>query len=176
MRLPFKKCTMSPTDCDETHEYWDCLSQDMQCHSLPVGHRKRCDEASFHIMCNVTHSLLVMKIMGWDCLPHNVQCHWLPVDQRKSCEIAFHRACNGTNFLLVIGLMWWDCFQKMCNATCLLLVIWIEGVMKLPFWRCTMSLTPCWSQEKCVEIEQKMCNVTHSLSVIEKGVMILPFI
>ena len=39
MRLPFKKCTMSLTDCDETHEYWDCLSQDMQCHSLPVGHR-----------------------------------------------------------------------------------------------------------------------------------------
>ena len=34
----------------------------VQCHSLAVGDRKRCDETDFHEMCNVTHFLLVIGI------------------------------------------------------------------------------------------------------------------
>ena len=37
-----------------------CLSQNMGCHTLPVGHRKRCDDIAHHKMCSVTHNLLVI--------------------------------------------------------------------------------------------------------------------
>ena len=61
MRLPFTKCAMSLTNCWwEDKMWWDCLSQNVQCHSLPVGHRRRCDETAFHKMHNVTHSLSVI--------------------------------------------------------------------------------------------------------------------
>ena len=32
----------------------------VQCHPQTVGHRKRCDETAFHKMHNVTHKLLVI--------------------------------------------------------------------------------------------------------------------
>ena len=126
--------------------WWDCLSQNVKCHSLPqVGPRKRCDETALHKMCLVTHSLLVIakdamrpwlpfkkcamslttcwswEKMWWDCLLQNVQCHPPPVDHEKRCdETAFHKMYNVTHILLVI-------------------VTW------LPFTKCAMSLTDCWS-------------------------------
>ena len=50
----------------KTHDQTRCLSQHMQCHSLPVGHRTRCDMTAFHKTCNITHMLLVIgKDMAW---------------------------------------------------------------------------------------------------------------
>ena len=61
MRLPYTRCWMSLTRCWSQEEmWWDCLSQNVQCHSLAVGCRKRCDETAFPKMCNVTHFLLVI--------------------------------------------------------------------------------------------------------------------
>src|SRR6266550_2428415 len=82
MRLAFTKCVMSLTCCsskegfDETGFHKMCNithsllvmgkdvmtlpSQNVQCHSLPVGHWNRCDEIVLHNMCNVTHLLLVL--------------------------------------------------------------------------------------------------------------------
>ena len=60
----------------------NCLSQNVECHSLAVGHRKRCDQTAFHKMCNVTHLLLVI---------------------RKDVITAFHKMCNVTHLLLFIG-------------------------------------------------------------------------
>ena len=46
------------------------------------------------------------------------------VGQRKRCcETAIHKVCNVTHFLLAIG----------------------KDVMRLPFIKCAMSLTSCWS-------------------------------
>jgi hypothetical protein len=59
-------------------------SQNLKCHSLPVGHRKRCDETAFHKMCNVTHILLIIRkdvISAFNL--QNVQCHPQTVDDRK---------------------------------------------------------------------------------------------
>ena len=77
MRLPFTKCAISLTDywskkrCDDKmcnvtlpggqkKRCDDCLSQNMQCHSQTVGHRKRYDKSDFHKMSNVTHKLLII--------------------------------------------------------------------------------------------------------------------
>ncbi len=50
-----------------------------------------------------------------------------------------------------------------------------KDVMRLPFTKCAMSLTPCWSQERCDESHEtalhKTCNVTHLLLVIGNDVM-----
>ena len=48
----------------------------VQCHSQPVGDRKRCDEINFHKMCNVTHSLHARKRCD-DTAFQKVQCHSL---------------------------------------------------------------------------------------------------
>ena len=178
--------------------WWDCLSQNAQCHSLAVGHRKICDETAFSKMCNVTHLLLVIgkdvmrlplpkfsmsltccwawERMWWDCLSHNVQCHSLPVGHGKQ--------------------MWWDCLSQ-CVQCHSLAVGHRKDVMRLPFTKCTISLTFCWSLEmmwwdchsqnvqchshsvghwkRCdVTAIDKMCNVAHKLLVIGKDVMLLP--
>src|SRR6266576_2066690 len=84
MRLPFTKCALLLTS------FWslekisqECLSQNVQCHSLAVGHRKRCDETAFHKRFNVTHLLLVIGLKRCD-------------------ETSFHKMCNITHLLLVI--------------------------------------------------------------------------
>ncbi len=82
MKQPFIECAMSLTRywsyicrkrCD-----WDCLSQNMQCHSLSaIGQRKRCDEIAFQKMCNVTHSLLrndVMRLLFTKCIVLLTSC------------------------------------------------------------------------------------------------------
>ena len=53
----------------------------MQYCSLPVGHRKRCDESNFHKMCIETDKLLVK----WE----------------KSNETGFHKVWNVTHKLFV---------------------------------------------------------------------------
>src|SRR6266550_381291 len=100
----------------------------VQWHSqVAVGNRKRCNEIiAFHKMYNVTHFLLVI---GKDLmrLPFTVQSHSLAVGHRKRCdETAFHTMCNLTHFLLVIGKD-------------------VMRVMRLPFTKCAISLTSCWS-------------------------------
>ena len=37
--------------------------KNMQCHSLAVGHSKRCGETAFHKRCDITHFLLVKEDM-----------------------------------------------------------------------------------------------------------------
>src|SRR6266576_2249447 len=106
MRLPFTKCALLLTS------FWslekisqDCLSQNVQCHSLAVGHRKRCDETAFHKMCNVTHKLLVI---GKDVmrLPSKMifnVAHILSVIWKRYIEPLLRNICNVTHILLAIG-------------------------------------------------------------------------
>ena len=62
MRLPFTKYAMLLTRCWSQVKMWDCPSKNRQCHSLPVGHMKRCDETiALHKISNVTHFLLVIE-------------------------------------------------------------------------------------------------------------------
>ena len=124
MRLPFTKCAMLPTSCWSWEKMWWVTFRKCEFHSLPVSHRKRCDETAFHKIWNVTNFLLVigkdvMKLpftecampltscqtyekMWWDCLSQNVQCHSLTVGHRKRYD-------------------------------------------ELPFTKCAISLTSCWS-------------------------------
>ena len=84
VRLPFTECVISLTNWwSEEKMWWDCLSQNVQCRSHTVGHRKRCDETAFHKMCNLTHILF---------------------SHRKRCdETTIHKMCNLTHLLLIIA-------------------------------------------------------------------------
>ena len=100
--------------CDES-------SQNVQSHSLAVGHRKGCDENAFHKMSNVTHNLLVI--------------------QKRCDETAFHKICNDTHSLLVMGK---DVLSQDVQYHSLP-VGHRKDVMRLrlPFTKCAMSLTSC---------------------------------
>ena len=121
--------------------WWESLLQNIQCHSLAVGHRKRCDETTFQRMCNVifTHKLLaitgryVMRLpyiecampltscwpqekMWWDCLSHSVQLECCSLaswsrSQENMWWDCLSQMCNVTHNLLVIGKKWWDCLS-----------------------------------------------------------------
>ena len=77
--------------CNVTHKLfvigdmcqWDCLSQDVQCHSQAVGHRKECMKVPF-----TKHAMSDTLAVG-----HRKRWH----------EAAFHKMCNDTYLLLVIG-------------------------------------------------------------------------
>ena len=132
--------------------WWDCLSQNVKCHPLSVGHEERCDETAFYEMCNITHKL---SVIGMRHLSQNVQqWHSLPVGHRKTCNVtAIHKICNVTHLLLVGH-------RKRCD----------ENV----FTKFAISPTCCWSYETT---SHKMCNITHSLLVAGKHIMTwrLPF-
>ena len=103
MGMPFIKHAMSLTGCcsqetmwsdhlsqtcNVTHlllviekMWWDCPSQNVQCHSLSVSHRKWCAQSAFHKMCNITDSLLVignvvMRLSFTKCAMSLTSC-WL---------------------------------------------------------------------------------------------------
>ena len=142
---------------------WDGLSQNVQCHSQAVGHRKRCDETTFHKMCNVTDLLLAIgKRCDETTCSWNVQCHSLPIwGYRKSCDEnaqAFDKMCNVTHILLDIGIRSsfevlnqhdmltsyiyrnrcdFTAFHKMCNITHNL---W--KIMMCPTWNCSVAEWP----------------------------------
>ena len=80
--------------------WWDCLLQHVQCHSLPVGDRKRWDETDFHNMSNVTHILLDIG-NSFDNLKVNQHDMLLTsYVHRKRCDLtAFHTSCNITHNL-----------------------------------------------------------------------------
>ena len=125
--------------CDES---WNCLSQNVQCHSHAVGHRKICDKLSF--------TKCAMSLT--------------PYWYRKRCEeTAFHKMCNVTHFLFIIGKdvmrlpftkfampltgcwsyekMWWDCLSQ--NVQCYSQTV---GIGKYIQW-----------------LSGHNCNVTHIL-------------
>ena len=78
-------------------------------------------------MHNVTHWLLGIGKDVMKSLSQNVQHHTQAVGHGRRCdETAFHRICNVPHKLLVIG----------------------KDMMRLPFTKCAMSLTPCWPYEK----------------------------
>jgi hypothetical protein len=117
---------------------------DVQCHPLPVGCRKRHDVNTFHKMYNVqvTYMLLVIRkdVMRYATCPNSQ----VAVGYRKRCDkTAFHK-CDVTHLLLVIGkdLMKLP-FTKCANVAHNLLVI-ENNVMRLLFTKCAMSLTACW--------------------------------
>ena len=144
----------------------DTLSQKVQCYSLAVGHR-RCDEAAFS---------------------QNVYCHSLAVGhQKRSDKTDFCKMCSVTHFLLVMGKdvirLSWQNVQ--CHSQP------ISHMMRLPFTKCILLLTSCWSYETmwsdclwpnghyhslAVSHRQQhdeiafhtMCNVTHFLFVMWK--------
>ena len=67
VRLSFTTCAMSLTSLLVIGEdVMSLFSQNMQHHSLSVGHKNRCNETAFHKMCNVTHKLLTIgkDVMG----------------------------------------------------------------------------------------------------------------
>ena len=125
MRLPFTKCAMLLT-CywSSGMMWWDSLSQNVQYHSLAVGHRKDLMRLPFRRCAMSLTSCWSLEKIWWDCCSQNVQCHSLAVGHRKrSDETTFHKRCYVTHCLLVIG----------------------EDLMRLPFTKCAMSLTGCWS-------------------------------
>ena len=46
--------------CSYEHMWWDCLSQNVQCHSQAVGHRKNVIRLPFTKIRNVTYTLLII--------------------------------------------------------------------------------------------------------------------
>ena len=145
---------------------WGYLSQNEQCHSQTVGHRKGYDETAFHKMWHV-HSLAVghrkrcdetafpkigvmsltscwsWEKMWWECLLENVKYHSLAGGHRKGCDET--------------------AFQKMCNVAHTLMVI-EKDVMRLLFRK---SYVQCCSLPVCDEIAfHKTCNLTHFLFVM----------
>jgi hypothetical protein len=63
------------------------LSQNVQCHTLPVGNRKRCDETAFH-KSGQCHTQAVGHGKKCDEITfhNNVECHAQAVDHRKGCN------------------------------------------------------------------------------------------
>ncbi len=136
---------------------WNCLSQNVQSHSLAVGHRKRCDETAFQNVCIVTHFLLVME---------------------KIDETAFHKMCNVTHSLGHRKRCDGTALHKLCNVTHKLWVIG-KDAMGLPFTKCVeCHLQPVGHRKRCDETAfYQMCNDTHWLLVIGKLWLVrLPFI
>ena len=167
----------------------------MQCHSLAVGYRKRCDEIAFHKMCNVTHSLLVigkdlMRLPFTKCVMSFTRCHGKRCD-----ETAFHKMYNVTHSLSVIGK---DVMNLCSSCAMFLTYCWsYKNVMRLSFKnvqshslavghrkRCDETafhnaqchlLPAIGHRKRCAETAfHKMCNVTHKLLVMGKDVMRLP--
>ena len=103
-----------------------CLSQNMGCHTLPVVHRKRCDDIAHHKMCSVTHNLLVI---------------WKGVMQ-----LSFTKCVMWHTFCWSYKKMRWDWLSQMCNITHSLLVTW-KDMMRLAFTKCVMSLTSCHGEK-----------------------------
>ena len=154
MRMTFTMCAMSLTSesCWSWEKmWWNCHSETVKYHTLPIGHRKRCNETAFHTMHNVTHTW-ALSVIG------------------KRCDVtAFHNRCNVAHQLLVIGTWYWQAAShKICNVTHRLLTIG-KDVRRHTFTKSPMSLTGtnCWSWEKIwCHYFHKMCNVTHWLFVI----------
>ena len=154
--------------------WWHWLSQNVQCHSLAIGNKKRCDETDFHKTCNVTHKLLVM---------------W-----RGVRRVPFKK-CPMSHSLLVIGK---DVMRPPVgtkHAISLTSCGHGKGCDDTDFHKCAISLTSYLSKEKvCISRNvpchslpvchrkwcdkttfHKICNVTHFLLVIGKDVMTPPF-
>ena len=195
MRLSFTKCAMmSLTSCRSLEKMWrDCLSQNVQYHSLPVGHRKRCDETAFHTMCHVTHLLLVIgtdvmrlpftgcamsltncwswEKMWWDCLAQNVQCHSLAVIHSQKCdETAFYK-CATCHSHAVSHRKRCDetALPKMCNATHLLLFI-AKDMMRLTFTNVQCHSHTVNHKKRCDETAfHKMMSLTPCWRCDETG-------
>jgi hypothetical protein len=82
------------------------------------------------------HSLAVGDKKRYD----ETVCHSLPVGSRKRYdETAFLKRCNDS---LPVG-DWKGCDDKMCNVTHKLLLKG-KDMMRLPFTKCAISLTPWW--------------------------------
>ena len=169
----FAKCTMSLTPCwSWEKKWWDCPSPNVQCHSLPVGHREDVRWLPFTKCVNVTHFLL--EKMWWDCHSQNVQYHSHTVGHGKRCdETALHKMCNATHSLLVIGKDLMRLFSQImqCHSHPV-----DHNRKRFDETKCAMSLTPCWSWEKmwwdCLTQNVQY----HSLPVgHRKDVMRLPF-
>ena len=79
--------------------WWNCLSENVQCHSLSVGH----SETAFHKTCNVTYSLLVIEMdMIRICLSKHVPCYPLSVGHRISCDETAFTTCA-----ISLTCCWW---------------------------------------------------------------------
>ena len=100
------------------------LSKNGQCHSLPVGCRKTCDETAFS---------------------QNMICH--------SHAVGHGKACDETSFIVCSHPLATDCrnrfdetagfHKRQCNVTDLLL---LQGKdVRTALIECAMSLTSCWT-------------------------------
>ena len=89
----------------------DCLSQNVQCHSLAVVHRKRCDLTAFHKypILSLTCYWLYER-MWWDCLSQDVLCHSQSVAQKEVSKFSCSKSL--TFFRSGISIM---SFEKKCN-------------------------------------------------------------
>ena len=97
-------------------------------YSQTVDHGKLYDETVFfHKVHSATH---ILPVVGEDLrrlsFTNEYITHLLLVIGKKSEDAAIHKMCNVTHPLLVVG----------------------KGVMILPFTKCAMLHTSCWSLEK----------------------------
>ena len=81
----------SKKGCDET-----TFLKNVQCHSHSVGPKKRCAQTAFHRMCNVSHSLFVIRkdVMRLPFTQMYNVTHFLLDIKARYDENAFHNMCN----------------------------------------------------------------------------------
>ena len=197
MRLPLRKCAITHLLLVIGKDMVRLPFRNVQCHSLPVGHMKQCDETAFQRLCNVTHLLLVIHrkrcdetaiqtmynvphlllVIGKDVirLPFR-KCAMLLTScwpSWKICdETAFQQMCFVQCHSQTVGgklKMWWDC---LCNVTHSLLKMWWDWLSQTV--QCH-SLAVGHGKRGDVTPLHKMWKVTHKLLVIKKYVMRLPF-
>ena len=97
------------------------FTQYMQCHSLAIGHGKRCDEIAFH-NCETSFTCYWSKEMMWD-------------------ETAFDKMCNVTCFLVIIG----KDVISLCITRCAMSLACCWSYEKMALHKCSMALTNCYS-------------------------------
>ena len=148
---------------------WDCLTQNVQCHSLAVGHRMRLPFTKCPMlltsywsyqkmwwdcltqMFNVSHLLLVIEkdvmTLPFTWFAMSLTCCW---SWHKCDENSFHKMCqHDTHFLFVIEKMGQD--KMWCETALHKILQWISQTVchrkrcdQNAFHKSLMSLTSCW--------------------------------
>ena len=97
----------------------DCIPKNVQCHTLPIGHRIRCDETAYQKMWNVTHTLL---IIGQDVMsvPGRISTHILSVTRWDLMSTILWK--KQAAYCLWNGIMRWMIRMK-CSVTNFLLAM-----------------------------------------------------
>ena len=151
--------------------WWDCLSQNVQCHSLAVGCRKRCDETASHNTFNITHNLYnKIMIMCSNCpvadWPASLTSFQTGVSIMRSWEN--RNQCHQLSFAIVYHMMdthiskGWHTSCLFCNS------LW-RGFEKEKY------LLSVVLRHDVIFISRQKGNVTYFLLLIQSNLLRLSF-